>query len=70
MVTYDYSKLKGLIKEKEYTQKDVAGAISLNLSTLNQKLGGKKGFRQSEIFAISCFLGITSENIGTYFFAH
>lgn len=67
--TYNYSKLKGLIRERNLTQEDVASAISLNKSTFNQKLKGKSEFRQSEILAICNFLEISLENISTYFFA-
>ncbi len=69
-IIYNYSKLKGLIKERGFTQKDVAVATILNLSSFNQKLCGKHGFTQNEIHRICRFLNISTNDVGIYFFAH
>lgn len=66
---YDYSKLRGLIREKKCTQEDVATAAGLNPATLSQKLSGKSLFKQSEISAICDALEILPQDIATYFFA-
>ena len=64
---FDFSKLKGLIREKGYTQEDIAKIIGINPATLSIKISGQ-GFRQSEIRAIALFLGITFDELGEYFF--
>jgi len=64
---FDFSKLKGLIREKGYTQEDIAKVAGINPATLSIKISGQ-GFRQSEIRAIALFLGITFDELGEYFF--
>ena len=65
---YDYSKLKGRIKEKGYTQNDVAKAINKDKSTLNLKLNNQYLFSQDEIQKIIDFLQIPATEIKEYFF--
>ncbi len=66
-ITFDFSKLKGLIREKGFTQEQIAEIAGVNPATLSIKISGQ-GFRQSEIRAIALFLGITFDEIGEYFF--
>lgn len=68
MGVYDYSKLRGLIREKNYTQEEIAKSIGINLSTLNQKLRGRSLFKQKEISSMCEVLDISSDEIGVYFF--
>lgn len=68
MREYDYSRLLGRIKERGETQETVAKAISINVSTLNQKLNNKRDFSQSEIKNICNFLDIS--DIKSYFFVN
>lgn len=63
----DYSKLKGLMREKGVTQAELAKKIGMAESTLNLKLSGKTDFKTDEIIAISDFLG-TRDAIEKYFF--
>lgn len=65
---YDYSKLKGRIKEKGYIQDDVAKAINNNRSTFSLKLNNRFLFNQDEIVAIVKFLDIPAEELQDYFF--
>jgi len=67
-MSFDYSKLLGLMKEKKITQEMVAERIGNTPTTLSLKLNNKAKFRQSEIAGICEILGISSKDIGTYFF--
>ncbi|MGB4610948.1 MAG: DUF739 family protein [Saccharofermentanales bacterium] len=46
---YDYSKLRGLIKEFCGTQKNYANALGISLTTLNTRLNNETPFTQDEI---------------------
>ena len=65
---FDYSKLKGKMKEKGYTQNDVAEAINKDKSTLNLKLNNQYLFDQNEIKKIIELLDIPATEIKEYFF--
>lgn len=65
---FDFSKLKGLIREKKLTQEDVAKTINVAYSTFNLKINGNAYFSQDEIYNISKFLEIPKEKIFDYFF--
>ena len=65
---FDFSKLKGLIREKKLTQEDMAKEIDVAYSTFNLKINGNAYFSQDEIYKISNFLKIPKEKIYDYFF--
>lgn len=65
---YDYSKLKGRMKEKGFTQEDIANHINKDKSTLSLKLNNQSLFVQDEIFEIVKLLDIPGEEIKQYFF--
>ena len=65
---YDYSKLKGKIKEKGFTQEDIANCINKDKSTLSLKLNNQSLFVQDEISKIVKMLDIPAEKIKEYFF--
>ena len=65
---FDFSKLKGLIREKKLTQEDMAKEIDVAYSTFNLKINGNAYFSQDEIYRISNFLKIPKEKIYDYFF--
>lgn len=65
---YDYSKLKGRIKEKGFTQEEVANRINKDKSTLSLKLNNQSLFVQDEISDIVKLLDIPGEEIKEYFF--
>ena len=52
-VDFNYSKLKGLIRERELTQENVAEEIGISSATFNLKINGKAFFTQDEIFKTS-----------------
>jgi transcriptional regulator with XRE-family HTH domain len=69
MVKFDYSKLRGRIKERGYTQETLAAMIPLNPGTLSEKLNGASGFTTNQIDDICRILDISNNEIGSYFFS-
>ena len=67
-MSYDYSKLNGLIVEKFQTQAKFSEAIGLSERSVSLKLNGKVGWKQSEISKACELLGINSKSISLYFF--
>jgi len=67
-IVFDHSKLKGKMKEKNYTQESCANDLKINKTTLNFKLNGKKYFSQNEIFSLAKILDLSQEDISLYFF--
>ncbi len=67
---YDYSRLLGKIREKGFTQSDIANAIHISAQTLTDKLHNRVDFKQSEIIGILDILGESLSKIDYYFFAH
>ena len=67
-MTFNHSKLLGLMREYGYTQETLAKAIGISESTLNIKLKGKAYFTSTEIDRICELLSIPNEEIGLYFF--
>lgn len=65
---FDYSKLKGRMKEKGYTQEDVANHINISKSTISLRLNNQALFIQDEICKIIGLLDIPYEEIKEYFF--
>lgn len=64
---FDYSKLRGRMKEKNFTQEKLAEAIGISTVSLREKLkGGKPYFRADEMVAIGYALEI--EKLEDYFF--
>lgn len=67
-MAFDYSKLKGKIKEVYGRQEDFATAMLLSSVSLSAKLNNKVPFTQSEINKTCELLGIPLEFIPVYFF--
>jgi hypothetical protein len=65
---YDYSKLKGKIKEKFGTQEDFAKALSISNTSLSYKITSKRQWTQNEIKKACELLGIEGREIRAYFF--
>ena len=63
-----YGALKERIKLKYGNQKAFAEALGMNLSTLNLKLNSKADWTASEIEKTSTLLGITLDEVVSYFF--
>ena len=62
--------LKAVIKKHGETQADLAEALGLSLSNLNDKINAKSAsFRQSEIIAIKERYKLTAKEVDEIFFA-
>lgn len=59
---FDFSRLKGRIREKGFTQVDLAKAVGISSSSLNLKINNKRDFTLKETFAIAKILGIDDCN--------
>jgi hypothetical protein len=53
---FDYSKLRGKIREVYHTEGDFAKALGISKATLSAKLNGHGGFDQNEITNITNLL--------------
>lgn len=60
--------LKGKMAEHGDTQAELASAIGISLSNLNDKLNGKVSFRQSDIAAIRQRYRLSAEEVDLIFF--
>ncbi len=60
--------LKGLLREKKINYETLAKHLKMSLSALSNKINGKSVFNTIEINNIISFLGITKEDIPSYFF--
>lgn len=59
---FDYSKLKGKMREKNVTQEQLARQIGISSVSLRAKLkGGRPFFRADEMVLIGMALGIENE---------
>lgn len=67
-MVFDYSRLRGLVKERNKTQELVAAATGMAEATLSQKLNNNSEFKQGEILKICDILKIPHEQIHAYFF--
>lgn len=65
---FDYSKLRGKIKEVYGTQSGFSGALGICRTTLSQRLNGNLDFSQKEILDSCNLLGIPDGEISAYFF--
>lgn len=69
-MSYDYSKLLGRLREKGFTQSDLAQKIGLSECSLSKKLKGKSEFKQSEMRDIMNLINIELNEVANYFFKH
>lgn len=67
-ITYDYSKLRGLIREKFSTIASFSQELGISSTSLSQKLNNKVSFSQIEIDKAKSLLGITDYEIVDVFF--
>lgn len=65
---YDYSKLRGKIREVFCTQDDFADQLGIGRVSLSKRLTNKLEFSQSEIKRACDLLNIPPEEVSTYFF--
>ena len=62
------SKLKAKIVENDDTQAQLAAAIGISRSNLNDKINGKVSFRQDEIAAIRNRYHLSAVEVDSIFF--
>ncbi|MNV96170.1 hypothetical protein D3C71_1911400 [compost metagenome] len=67
-IIFDYSKLKGKIKEVFDTQTEYATQIGISATSLCSKLNGRTYFNQEQIKKSILLLNIPLEEIALYFF--
>lgn len=67
-MAFDYSKLRGKIKEVFETQDKFAEALGIGRVSLSQRLTNKLEFSQAEISRGADLLGISRDDIPCYFF--
>ena len=67
-MTFDYSKLRGRIKEKYNKYENLVPLINMSEATLSRKLNGKSYFDSQEIIELSKALEIPDEERDLYFF--
>lgn len=68
MKTFDFSKLRGRIREKFGTEAAFGCAMKLSHNSLSKKLNGKVSFVQDEIDRAIVLLEIPDAEISAYFF--
>lgn len=64
----NFNKVKGRIKEKNMSQKDVAKILNITLQSFNAKLNNKQQFTLGEVIKLSEILDI--EDPKTFFFTN
>lgn len=57
-----YNKLKGIMKEKNYSQSKLAKCLNITTQSLNAKLNGRSQFTVKEAFEIISILNIENSN--------
>ena len=67
-IQFDYSKLKGRIKEKCGSQKVFAKLLGVSEATITAKLQGNTGFTQEDILKTIEILEIDPGEVSIYFF--
>lgn len=67
-MSFNYSKLRGRIKEKYVTQENFAQKMGVSRTTLSQKLNNINEFTQQEINKAVELLDLPVEEIPIYFF--
>lgn len=69
MMDFNYSKLRGKIREVFNTQEAFADALEISTTSLSEKLNNKVQFSQKEIEKAVGFLKLDKEEIPAYFFS-
>lgn len=57
-----YNKLKGIMKERNYSQSKLAKKLDITTQSLNAKLNGRRQFTIKEAFEIISILNIENSN--------
>lgn len=67
-MSFDYSKLRGKIREKCKTESVFSELLGISRVSLSHRLSGKLDFSQTEIQRCCEILGIDKTEINKYFF--
>lgn len=67
-IIFDFSELEGKIKQYYGTQEEFAKAISMSLSSFNQKINNRVDFSNQTIKKMATLLHIDTDDIGRIFF--
>lgn len=67
-IAFDYSKLRGLIKERSMTLTDYASSIGISMTTLYERMTNKTPFSQSEIVKTKQLFDLSPEQVDIIFF--
>lgn len=67
-MAFDLSELRGRIKARFGSEKEFAKAMEMTQSSLSPRLNGKIHWSADEIKLACDLLGISSEEVGAYFF--
>ena len=67
-IEFDYSKLRGRIREKFGSYKNLDPHISFSTVSLSNKLNNKTYFDNSEMIELAKALEIEAEDLNEYFF--
>lgn len=67
-IEFDYSKLRGRIREVLGTQDKYAEELHIGRVSLSQRMNGKIEFSQNEMMRSCKILGFSPEDIPSYFF--
>lgn len=67
-IAFDYSKLRGLIKERSMTLADYASSIGISTTTLYERMTNKTPFSQSEIVKTKQLFDLSPEQVEIIFF--
>lgn len=65
---FDYSKLRGRIREVFGSEEKFAKALGITAASLSSKFSGKSYFKQAQISKSCALLNIPMRDIGQYFF--
>lgn len=65
---FDYSKLRGKIREVYGSERAFAEHVGISSVSLSSKLNGKTRFSQDDIRNYAYALNIIGDDIGSYFF--
>ncbi len=67
-MNFDYSKIKGKIRELGLTQDDYANYLGISTTTLHLRLENKRPFTQPEIAMTMHLFNEPIKNVSKYFF--
>lgn len=67
-IQFDYSKLRGRIREKIGSESKFAELLGISSVSLSARLNNRIGFSNPEILAACAILDIDKADIGSYFF--